>query len=268
MGDSELLPPGVIVVTGASRGLGRGLVEHLLGLGRPVIAVARRFPEDDGAAAPDPTRLIQVEADLSSTDGIEAALAAIRAGLGSRPLAALVNGAGRITPIGPLAGHSSDDLLAAFTLAAVAPARLSTALADRLVPGGRVLNLSTRSAHATFPGLSLYCLSKHALRSVTRSLQLELPATVGVADLIPGEVDTAMQADLRAPDPADFPLASFFRANEVNLIPTDVAVAFLAWVLLATPLDSFRREQPWYVYDPADQPQWLPEGVAFTYSEP
>jgi len=44
MGDSELLPPGVIVVTGASRGLGRGLVEHLLGLGRPVIAVARRFP--------------------------------------------------------------------------------------------------------------------------------------------------------------------------------------------------------------------------------
>ena len=47
-----------------------------------------------------------------------------------------------------------------------------------------------------------------------------------------------------------------------------VAVAFLAWVLLATPLDSFRREQPWYVYDLEDQPRWLPEGVAFTYSEP
>lgn len=133
---TDVLPEGVVVVTGASRGLGRGLVDHLLGLGRPVIAVARHFPPDPGAAALDPTRLIQVEVDLSTTGGIEAALVAIHDGLGSRPLAALVNGAGRITPIGPLAGHSSDDLLAALTLTAVVPARLSTALAERLVPGG------------------------------------------------------------------------------------------------------------------------------------
>lgn len=191
MTQRDPLPAGVVVATGASRGLGRGLLDHLLAIGRPVIAVVRHLPSTDH----DQALLSFVEADLSTTSGIEAAIAAIRTALGPRPLAALVNGAGAVKPIGPLAGHSSATLLAAFTLMAVAPARLSTALADRIVPGGRVLNLSNRSATATFPGRSLYCLSKHALHSVSRSLQLELSRTVAVVELIPGEVDTGMQAD-------------------------------------------------------------------------
>lgn len=49
------------------------------------------------------------------------------------------------------------------------------------------------------------------------------------AAAIPGEVDTGMQADLRAPDPSVFTLAEFFRENEPNLIPVEVAVDFLTW---------------------------------------
>jgi NAD(P)-dependent dehydrogenase (short-subunit alcohol dehydrogenase family) len=85
-----------------------------------------------------------------------------------------------VSPIGPLVDHTSETLLTALTLMAVAPARLTSALAWRLEPGGRVLNLSTRSAFATFPGLSLYCMSKHALHSLSRSLQLELPPAIAV----------------------------------------------------------------------------------------
>jgi NAD(P)-dependent dehydrogenase (short-subunit alcohol dehydrogenase family) len=205
---------------------------------------------------------------LATTAGIEAAISGILSALGARPLAALVNGAGTVCPIGPLTQHASDTLLTALTLMAVAPARLACALAERLVPGGRVLNLSTRSAHATFAGLSLYCMSKHALHSLSRSLQLELPPTIAVAELIPGEVDTGMQADLRAPDPAAFQLAGFFRANQPNLIPAPLAVAFIRWVLLHTPFEAYGRKEPWYVYDANLQPQWLPEGAAFPYPAP
>jgi NAD(P)-dependent dehydrogenase (short-subunit alcohol dehydrogenase family) len=260
------LPSGVIVVTGASRGLGRELVEQLRQQGWPLIAVVRRL--EGSGLAPEGGALQLVEANLATTSGIEAAIAAIVEALGDRPLAALVNGAGTVCPIGPLTDHTSDTLLTALTLMAVAPARLASALAGRLVPGGRVLNLSTRSAFATFPGLSLYCMSKHALHSLSRSLQLELPSTIAVAELIPGEVDTGMQADLRAPDPAAFELAGFFRANQPNLIPAPLAVAFIRWVLLHTPLETYGREEPWYIYDASLQPRWLPEGTTFAYPEP
>jgi len=77
-----------------------------------------------------------------------------------------------------------------------------------------------------------------------------------------------MQADLRAPDPAAFALADFFRVNQSNLIPAPLAVAFIRWVLLHTPFEAYGREAPWYEYDATLQPQWLPEGTTFNFPEP
>ncbi|MGB5136418.1 MAG: SDR family NAD(P)-dependent oxidoreductase [Prochlorococcaceae cyanobacterium] len=263
---SPRLPPGVIVVTGASRGLGQELVQQLLAEGREVIAVVRRpgLVEPMGHAE----GLREVLADLSTADGIEQAIGGIRHALGPRPLAALVNGAAAVTPVGPLADHGCGAMLDAFTLMAVAPARLATSLAPLMVEGGRVLNLSTRSAHDTFPGLSLYCMSKHALHSISNSLRLELPATLAVAELIPGEVDTGMQADLRAPDPKRFPLATFFRHNQSNLIPCALAARFIAWVLTGTTRTEFSKVEPWFIYDPGSHRHWLPPGVEFGYTAP
>lgn len=154
MAPIDQLPPGVIVVSGASRGLGREQVPQLRRQGRPLIAVVQRL--EGCSLAPEGEALQLVEANLATTAGIQVAIASILAALGSRPLAALVNGAGTVCPIGPLSEHSSDILLTVLTLMAVAPVRLACALTGRLVPGGRVLNLSTRSAFATFRDLSLY----------------------------------------------------------------------------------------------------------------
>ncbi|WP_094554344.1 SDR family NAD(P)-dependent oxidoreductase [Synechococcus sp. 1G10] len=266
MSQIDQLPAGVVVVTGASRGLGRELVNQLRQRGRPVIAVVRRIESCTLPADDDDLQL--VEADLSTPAGIEAAIEGIELALGARSIAALVNGAGAVTPVGPLVAHSSNAMTAALTLMAIAPARLSVALAQRMLPAVRVLNLSTRSAHETFPGLSLYCMSKHALHSVSRSLQLECSATMAVAELIPGEVDTDMQADLRTPDPADFEMAAFFRMNQPNLIPTELAVAFIAWVLLDTLPEDYARTDPWYVYDASIHHEWVPQGMVFNYPEP
>ena len=74
-------------------------------------------------------------------------------------------------------------MLAALCLMAVAPARLAAGVAGLMPEGGRILNLSTRSAQETFPGLGLYCMSKHALRSVSQSLQMELAPGIAVAEL-------------------------------------------------------------------------------------
>lgn len=104
------------------------------------------------------------------------------------------------------------------------------------------------------------------MHAVTESLRY-VPR-ICVAELIPGEVDTGMQADLREPDAEVFPLASFFRGNRDNLMPAAVAAQFCYWVLTVTTPEAFSCSEPWFFYDRADQPRWVAEDIAFPYTAP
>ena len=264
----QTLPPGIVVVTGASRGIGQALVRQLLASGREVVGLARHTDTANGAADPPSPTYARISADLSSVSGIAEGIEEIRRAVGERPVAALVNSAGAVTPLGALTEQSGESMLAALCLMAVAPARLAAGVAGLMPDGGRILNLSTRSAQETFPGLGLYCMSKHALRSVSQSLQMELAPGIAVAELIPGEVDTSMQADLRRPDRGGFAMAEFFRDNRANLIPVALAARFCLWVLTQTSQKQLTDGSPWYIYDQRTQGQWLAPGTEFPYPEP
>ncbi len=255
------LPEGIVVLSGASRGIGHELLKLLLDSGLTVVTLSRQ-------PCADAENLIPLQADLSHEAGLSTATEKLKQALNGRPVAALVNGAGVVEPLGALVRQSASDLLRALCLMAVAPAQLAAAMAPQMAPGGRILNLSSRSAQSTFPGLGVYCMSKHALHAVTESLRHDLAPTIGVAELIPGEVDTGMQANLRNPDPEEFPLASFFRSNRINLIPSDVAAQFCHWVLTQTTSEVFNRAQPWCIYEKEQQPLWLGQGVDFPYTAP
>ena len=111
-------------------------------------------------------------------------------------------------------------------------------------------------------------MSKHALRSVSQSLQMELAPGIAVAELIPGEVDTSMQADLRRPDRGGFAMAEFFRDNRANIIPVALAARFCLWVLTQTSQKQLTDGSPWYIYYQRTQGQWLEPGTEFPYPEP
>jgi len=256
------LPNGVVIVTGASRGIGRELVNLLLGSGFQVVALSRQ-------ACEPAENLTALGVDLSDEAGLDKAVETLKYALNGQPVAALVNGAGTVEPLGSLINLSASELLRALCLMAVAPSQLAAAIAPQMQSGGRILNLSSRSAHATFPGLGAYCMSKHALHAATESLRRDLcPNKIGVAELIPGEVDTGMQAQLRKPDPTEFPLASFFRSNRANLIPADLAAKFCHWVLTQTTIETFNSSEPWFIYDRSHQTFWLDEGTNFSYTAP
>jgi len=257
----NLLPNGLVVVSGASRGIGGELVKLLLGSGFEVITLSRQ-------ACTPAENLTALAVDLSNEAGLSTAVERLNGAIDGRPVAALVNGAGAVDPLGALIHQGASDLLRALCLMAVAPAQLAAAIAPHMPLGGRILNLSSRSAQTTFPGLGAYCISKHALHAVTESLRQDFGPEVGVAELIPGEVDTAMQANLRSPDPAEFPLALFFRGNRANLIPADLAARFCYWVLTQTNIAEFNRSEPWFIYDPSHQPLWLAQGANFLYTAP
>jgi len=260
---------GAAVITGVGSGIGRALGERLAGQGRHVLGVSRDLG-GWAARAALPAGLDVVAANLSTSEGIARALEQIHdvAEENGERIDILVHCAGTVGALGPVYERTEDEIDTVLTLHAKAPLLLTTGLRDVLSSGARVLSVSTRSAHATFPGVSMYAMAKHAQHSVTTSLRLELAPEVLVASAIPGEVDTRMQADLRAPDPSVFALAEFFRENEPNLIPVEVAVDFLTWLLTETADAEYPRECDWYIYDPSLHSRWLPPGLEFTYPEP
>jgi NAD(P)-dependent dehydrogenase (short-subunit alcohol dehydrogenase family) len=260
---------GVAVITGVGAGIGRALAERLAGQGRHVLGVSRDLG-GWAARAALPAGFEVVAADLSTSEGIARALEQIHnvtSEKGER-IDILVHSAGTVGALGPVYERSEDEIDTVLTLHAKAPLLLTTGLRDVLASRARVLSMSTRSARATFPGVSMYAMAKHAQDSVTTSLRLELAPQVLVASAIPGEVDTGMQADLRAPDPSVFTLAEFFRENQPNLIPVEVAVDFLTWVLTETTDAEYPRESDWYIYDQSLHSRWLPPGREFSYPEP
>ena len=266
MPNSSHLPSGTIVITGARRGIGHGLLERFLCDDRQVIAVVR--PGQKLSVSANASEVKTVFADLSCVADLSTAVEQIIAALGGLSIAALINAAGDTTPLQPVDTIKSEVFLERLTLMAVAPTVLTTGLAPHMASGARVLNLSSRAAVETFPGFSAYCMSKHALYSATRSLQLELPDQIAVSYLLPGEVDTDMQKDLRESDPEIFPMVEFFIRNQINLIPVSIVVTFIYWVITATESSTFVREEGWYIYDTIHHKQWLPVGTSFDYPEP
>ncbi|HEY3945233.1 MAG TPA: SDR family oxidoreductase [Solirubrobacteraceae bacterium] len=260
---------GAAVITGVGSGIGRALAERLAGQGRHVLGVSRDLG-GSAATAALPARFDVVTADLSTSEGIAGALEQIHdlADERGEQIDILVHCAGTVGALGPVYERTEGEIDTMLTLHAKAPLLLTTGLRDVLSSGARVLSISTRAARATFPGVSMYAMAKHAQDSVATSLRLELAPDVLVASAIPGEVDTGMQADLRAPDPSVFALAEFFRQNEPNLIPVEVAVDFLTWVLAETADAEYPRESDWYIYDPSLHSRWLPPGREFSYPEP
>jgi 3-oxoacyl-[acyl-carrier protein] reductase len=269
MSAGSTTPQGTAVITGVGSGIGLALAERLARQGRHVLGVSRDLG-GWAASAALPAGFDVVAANLSTSAGIARALEQIHDVVennGER-IDMLVHCAGTVGAVGPVYERTEDEIDTVLTLHAKAPLLLTTGLMDVLSRGARVLSISTRSAHATFPGVSMYAMAKHAQHSVTTSLRLELAPEVLVASAIPGEVDTGMQADLRAPDPSVFALAEFFRENEPNLIPVCVAVEFLTWLLTKTTDAEYPRESDWYIYDSSLYPRWLPPGRKFTYPEP
>lgn len=195
------------VLTGHSRGLGAAIAAELAAQGIPTLALARH----SGAAA---TGLEQVELDLSDTAALAAWLAGDR--LASFAAGAetvlLINNAGMLQPIGPLATHAPDQVARAIGLNVAAPLMLAAAVAALPAVQRRVLHVSSGAGRNGYPGWAVYCAGKAALDHHARAAALDEAPGLRICSLAPGVIDTDMQAQIRASDPANFPLRERFEA--------------------------------------------------------
>jgi NAD(P)-dependent dehydrogenase (short-subunit alcohol dehydrogenase family) len=191
-----------VIVTGASRGIGAAAAEAMAAEGAALLLLAR---SSDGITTLA-TRLrktgAQAEAmtcDVSEFTQVQAAVARAHEAFGR--IDALINNAGVIAPIGPMAAadprawaHATDINFKGvfYGIRAVLPQM-------RAQGSGTIVNLGSGAAHNPLEGWSHYCAAKAATEMLTRCTHLENRGRgIRVFSLSPGTVATDMQRAIRA----------------------------------------------------------------------
>jgi NAD(P)-dependent dehydrogenase (short-subunit alcohol dehydrogenase family) len=179
-----------VLVTGAGRGIGLAITEHMSGRGWDVYATAR---SDTALRRLD--QLPNVHAiPLDVTD--RASIAKLSDQLPTS-LNGVVNNAGVIVN-GPVEGLSLDDLSRQLDVNVTAQVGVTQAVLPKIrEAGGRVVFMSSVSGLITTPGTGAYCASKYAVESLADALRMELrPWRIPVSLIEPGPIRTDMWGDM------------------------------------------------------------------------
>jgi NAD(P)-dependent dehydrogenase (short-subunit alcohol dehydrogenase family) len=199
----------VALVTGASRGLGRGFAQAIAGAGAAVALVARSesgLKETAVAIEAAGGRAITLACDVVDQDSVKATVKEAERQLG--PLDVLINNAGVAGPTGPDWEIDPAEWWRVLEVNVLGQFYFAHAAMPGMVARGhgRVVNVSSGAAGFASPGYSGYCTSKAALTLWTDCLAGSAsPHGVSVMAYHPGTVETDMTVYTAARPDIDVP---------------------------------------------------------------
>jgi NAD(P)-dependent dehydrogenase (short-subunit alcohol dehydrogenase family) len=187
----------IVVVTGASTGIGYAVAKELTEHGYLVVGTVRKSEDAERVRAELGVRVRVVLMDVADDDEVQRAAGEIKEMVGERGIAALVNNAG-IAVAGPLMHVDLEELRYQFDVNVVGVVAMTQAMLPLLggnsetnIKPGRVVNMSSVSAHVTYPFLAPYAASKHALESISDGMRRELTLYgIDVITMVLGAVAT------------------------------------------------------------------------------
>ncbi|MEO6082111.1 MAG: SDR family oxidoreductase [Umezawaea sp.] len=179
------------LVTGGSRGIGAGIVQHLLDGGATVVTTARSATPETPAGAKF------VQGDVSTAEGARAIAEAALEILGGIDIVVNNAGAARVFPEGVTA-IGDDDWQGALDVNYLPAVRLNAALLPTLLAqgSGSIIHISSVVTRTPATALLHYSAAKAALETYSKGLSVELaPKGIRVNTITPGNV-TSPGADV------------------------------------------------------------------------
>jgi 3-oxoacyl-[acyl-carrier protein] reductase len=236
---SKKLQGQVAVVTGASKGIGAAIAEHLAAAGAAVVvnyasskagaeAVLARIRQADGKA-------VAVQADVSKPDDIRRLFAETKKAFGKLDI--LVNNAG-IYEFAPLEAITAEHFHKHFNLNVLGLLLTTQEAVKYFGPAGSIINMSSFAATSAPPSTSVYSGTKAAVNAITRSLAQELgPRKIRVNAISPGVVETEgldaagiSGSDFQRQMEAQTPLGRIGRPQDVAPVVVFLASPESAWI--------------------------------------
>jgi short-subunit dehydrogenase len=215
-----------ILITGASRGIGRAVAEKLAASdatlllhGRDTVALA----ETCKAVQPRCAGVVKLIHDLATEKGVANLISQV----GEEPLNVLVNNAG-IAVVKPFREITFEEWKQTIGVNVTAPFLLMQRFAGQMPPGSSIVNILSVAAKTAFPNWSAYCMSKFALEGLSQSVRAELrERCIRVISIYPAATNTEIWDDVAGDWPRDKMISAEQVAEAVAYAlsrPADVAV--------------------------------------------
>jgi NAD(P)-dependent dehydrogenase (short-subunit alcohol dehydrogenase family) len=205
---TRMSAPKIIVLTGATRGLGRALVPHFAAAGHTVLGCGRSDQHVSDLrrefGPPHDFAAVDVADDVAVRAWAERLLNQFG------PPDLLINNAAVMTDTAPLWQiHAAEfDRLIDVNVKGVANVIRHFVPAMVKRQSGVIVNLSSGWGRSTSPEVAPYCASKWAIEGLTRALAQELPRGMAAVPLNPGVIDTDMLRQSWADGASAYPPAS------------------------------------------------------------
>ena len=184
----------VVIITGASSGLGEATARRLAKNGVKLMLAARRedrlkelvadILKDGGIAKYQVT-------DVTDKSQVEALAKATHQAY--ERIDVLVNNAG-LMPLSPLDETKVDewDKMVDVNIKGVLYAVAAVLPIMRQQKSGHIINLSSVAGHKVFPGGTVYCATKFAVKAISEGIRLESNGEIRSTNISPGAVDTEL----------------------------------------------------------------------------
>ncbi|MBE8969287.1 SDR family oxidoreductase [Nostocales cyanobacterium LEGE 12452] len=200
----SLIQNKVVIITGASSGLGEATAKRLAASGAKLMLAARRedrLKELVGVIAKSGGTATYQVTDVADRTQVEA-LAKETLSTYSR-IDVLINNAG-LMPLSPLDQVKVEewDRMIDINIKGVLYGIAAVLPIMRQQKSGHVINLSSVAGHKVFPGAAVYCATKYAVRAISEGLRLESNGEIRSTNISPGAVATELTTTITDKDTA------------------------------------------------------------------
>ncbi|MCJ1335398.1 hypothetical protein MMC09_000668 [Bachmanniomyces sp. S44760] len=204
---SKRLEGKTIVITGASSGIGRSTAMEFARTSPKnlkLILTARRIDtlqqvaEDIKKEVGDGVKILPLKLDISDPSEVKAFIGNLPVEF--REIDVLVNNAGLVKGVAKAPDIAEEDMTAMFSTNVTGLINMTQAVLPifkKRDEGGRgdIINIGSIAGREAYPGGSIYCATKAAIRSFTDAMRRELIATrIRVMEIDPGQVETVSVA--------------------------------------------------------------------------